>query len=744
MSATPFVSSLLADTDLVEDQPLVSLLETDHPDAALTAVIELLGSQVVTHTLPAAPRFAEAMLARATHRRETDRLDEAEDDAEVAVRTWGWLAGELDGIPQALAALAGLPTLGAANLAVSQALHATVTAPNEAWLPGLIAALIERSHIEAAQGTADLARVSAEAAQERAEWLVSEWTEDSRAHLAATLGVLAERDLEEGDDLSAADNYDEQAAVFADLGDAPSEGEALMKAGRILLDQHDLEGASTRLDLALNRLRGPAADEPGVWGERLAEALEARGLCAMDEGDAMTAAAMSEEAAAAWQQQGLAGPQARCLSVRAECLTELGHREDALAAAEAAASLAQDLSEDAFSVEDRVWLFNALSRALADVGQRGAALRVAQEQVRLLRLQEAAQPGRAHPQLALSLVNLSIDLKHLGNPVEAVAAAREGVGRLRILVRDEPLARADLASGLFELSNCLGWVGKLEEALTLVREASALWRSLEREQPGRFQADLASALSNEGGLWWQLGEPVRATHLMESAAEQLAALAEARPEQHGPALATVLTNLAGVLADQDRLQDALSAVEQSVGVHRTLHARLPDAFSSGLALALNNLGGTLFELDRYGPALEAFQEAETLLDGANGFRGVLAEVRSNQASSLVELSQYSAALGLSGRAVQALRQEREERPDAATPQLARALAVQGTANLRTGDPTTALTQLTEALALLVPALQRRAAATSDLWEWVGDRYVEACSVAGQEPDAALLGGESLT
>ena len=65
----------------------------------------------------------------------------------------------------------------------------------------------------------------------------------------------------------------------------------------------------------------------------------------MDEGDTLTAAAMSEGAASAWQQQGLAGPQARCLSVRAECLTELGHREEALAAAEAAASLAQDLAE---------------------------------------------------------------------------------------------------------------------------------------------------------------------------------------------------------------------------------------------------------------------------------------------------------------------------------------------------------------------------------------------------------------
>jgi hypothetical protein len=93
--------------------------------------------------------------------------------------------------------------------------------------------------------------------------------------------------------------------------------------------------------------------------------------------------------------------------------------------------------------------------------------------------------------------------------------------------------------------------------------------------------------------------------------------------------------------------------------------------------------------------------------------------------------------------VRALRRERDERPDAATPQLARALAVEGTAHLRTGDPATAVAQLAESLALLAPALRRRTAATSDLWEWVGDRYVEACATAGEEPDPGLLGGEGL-
>lgn len=744
MSATHFLSAVLEDAELDRAVAQSPALQGDDQEAALTAAIELLGSQVVVRTVPAAPRFAEALLARAALRREDGRLDDAEDDAELAVRTWGWLAGELDDLPQGLAAAAGLPTVGPANTAVSMALHASLESPDETWLPGLVAALVERSRIEAAQGTLELARVSAEAAQERAEWLVSEWSEDCRPHLATTLGALAERDIDEGDDLAAADNYDEQAAVYADLEADPEEGMALLAAGRLLLDSNDTEGARARLTVALQRLRPSAETDPSTWARPLGEALEARALCAMDEGDVATAARISQEAASVWEAVSEPAGQARSLSMRAECLTELGHREAALATAEAAAELARTLSEDEFAVEDHVWLLNALSRALADVGKRGAALRVAREQVRLLRLHEASNPGRAHPQLALSLVNLSIDEKHLGNPVDAVSAAREGVARLRVIAEDEPLARADLAGGLFELANCLGWVGKLEEALSLVREASSLWRGLEADQPGRFAGDLASALSNEGGLWWQLGDPPRATRLMRESADQLRLLAEERPEQHGPALATVLTNLAGVLAERDELEAALQAIEESVAVHRALHRRLPEAFGTGLALALNNLGGTLFEVDRYEDALAAFREAEALLDGALGYQGALAEVRSNQASSLVELGSHTEALELALRAVRALRREQSERPGATTSQLARALAVQGTARLRTGDSRSAVQDLAESLTLIQPALTQRAAATSDLWEWVGDRYVEACAAAGSSPDVALLGGGAPT
>ena len=52
--------------------------------------------------------------------------------------------------------------------------------------------------------------------------------------------------------------------------------------------------------------------------------------------------------------------------------------------------------------------------------------------------------------------------------------------------------------------------------------------------------------------------------------------------------------------------------------------------------------------------------------------------------------------------------------------------------------------LEEALDLLGPALLHNPAAAAELWEWVGDRYVEACETTGTPPDSdRLIGGGTL-
>ena len=250
------------------------------------------------------------------------------------------------------------------------------------------------------------------------------------------------------------------------------------------------------------------------------------------------------------------------------------------------------------------------------------------------------------------------------------------------------------------------------------------------------------ALSNEGGLRWRQGDRAAAIACKRQAVTLLGPFAERVPASYGPMLATVLTNLAGVLTDDGQLGQALSVAERATGLVRLLHADLPDAFARSLALALNNLGGVHFELDRFEEALEAFVEAQALLgeDRSPGYAGALAEVRGNVAACLVELQRPSDALEPAEEAVDIQRSAFASRPEAVRSLLARALSVRGTARVRTGSIGDGLEDLQEALRVVGPELQRRARATSDLWEWVGDRYVEACEAAGVAPDPVLLVG----
>jgi tetratricopeptide (TPR) repeat protein len=408
--------------------------------------------------------------------------------------------------------------------------------------------------------------------------------------------------------------------------------------------------------------------------------------------------------------------------------------------AQEAARIAAELPAPALSLEDRIWILNAWSRALSDLDRRTDALAVSREQVRLLRVQEAQQGGRPHPQLALSLVNLAIDLKQLGRGEEALSSVREGAARMRTLAEDDPALRSDLAAALVELSNCSSWLGRVEDALEQVQEARRIYAELDAESPGTFDSDRVMTLANEGGLWWRRGEHRRAVQLMRSAARLCRPMALAAPQQHGPMLATLLANLAGALADDDQPDASLAAVRESVSVHRALAERLPGAFTRGLALALNNLGGSLFEMDRFADALAAFDEAARALEraGVLGYEGASAELQSNRAACLLEQGSAAAALAPADEGVAQLRLEYAERPDATRSALARVLAVRGTARVRAGDAAAGLRDLEEALDLLTEALRRAPTALSELWEWVGDRYVEACAAAEVNPDARRL------
>ena len=92
---------------------------------------------------------------------------------------------------------------------------------------------------------------------------------------------------------------------------------------------------------------------------------------------------------------------------------------------------------------------------LSDLGRREEALAASQEAVDLYRQLAAARPDAFLPDLAMSLNNLGIRLSDLGRREEALAASQEAVDIYRRLAAARPDAfLPDLAMSLNNLANC--------------------------------------------------------------------------------------------------------------------------------------------------------------------------------------------------------------------------------------------------------------------------------------------------
>ncbi len=155
-------------------------------------------------------------------------------------------------------------------------------------------------------------------------------------------------------------------------------------------------------------------------------------------------------------------------------LSDLGRREEALAAADEAVSVYRRLAADrpdAFLPYLAASL-NNLGNMLSDLGRREEALAAAVEAVSIRRRLAADRPDAFLPDLAGSLNNLSAMLRDLGRRKEALAAADEAVSIRRRLAADRPDAfRPDLAMSLNNLSASLSDLGRQEEALAAADEA---------------------------------------------------------------------------------------------------------------------------------------------------------------------------------------------------------------------------------------------------------------------------------
>jgi tetratricopeptide (TPR) repeat protein len=399
-------------------------------------------------------------------------------------------------------------------------------------------------------------------------------------------------------------------------------------------------------------------------------------------------------------------------------LSDLGRREEALAAAAAAVDVYRGLvarRPEAFLPGLAVSL-DSLGIALAALGRREEAMAAAAEAVVLLRGLAARRPAAFLPDLASSLNQLGNVLSSLGRREDALAAAAEAVHLRRGLSARRPAAFLPaLATSLNNLGNRLSDLGRREEALTATAEAVHLRRGLSARRPDAFLPDLASSLNNLGNRLSSVGRRDEALAAMTEAVELYRGLAARRPDAFLADLARSLNNMSNMLSELERREEALAAIAEAVEVHRGLVARRPDAFLSDFSLSLNNLGNRLSSVGRHEEALAAIAEAV-------GLHRSLAVGRPDWfsldlARSLTSLSNQMWALGLreeglaaAAEAVGVCRGLAGGRPNAFLSDLAGCLHVLGVRLSDLGRHEEALTAAAEAVEALRDLATRQPAA----------------------------------
>ena len=345
---------------------------------------------------------------------------------------------------------------------------------------------------------------------------------------------------------------------------------------------------------------------------------------------------------------------------------------------------------------------NNLSVRLADLGRPEEALAAIEEAVTIRRELAAARPDAFRPDLAGSLTNLS---NAAGRPGPAGGRAGRDRGSHRHLpgagrgppgrVPSRPGPVADQPVGR------LGDLGRREEALAAIQEATGIYRELAAARPDAFRPGLATALNNLSLRLGGLGRPEEALAAIQEAVTIRRELAAARPDAFRPDLALSLNNLSNRLGDLGRREDALAASEEATGIYRELAAARPDAFRPRPGRVAEQPVGRLGGLGRAEDALAASEEAtgiyrELAAARPDVFRPDLAGSLNNLSIRLAGLGRREDALAAIEEAVTIRRELAAARPDAFRPDLAGSLTNLSVRLGGLGRPEDALAAIEEA------------------------------------------------
>ena len=188
---------------------------------------------------------------------------------------------------------------------------------------------------------------------------------------------------------------------------------------------------------------------------------------------------------------------------------------------------------DAF-LPDLAASLNNIGGDLSDLGRREEALAASQEAVDIRRRLAETQPDAFLPGLATSLNNTGAMLSNLGRREEALAASQEAVDIRRRLAGTRPGAFLPyLATSLNNLGEDLSNLGRREEALAASQEAVDIYRRLAGTRPGAFLPNLAMSLDTLGQTHLAAERNDAAAAAFEEGLTAIAAFVEQHPQAFG-------------------------------------------------------------------------------------------------------------------------------------------------------------------------------------------------------------------
>ena len=334
----------------------------------------------------------------------------------------------------------------------------------------------------------------------------------------------------------------------------------------------------------------------------------------------------------------------------------------------------------------------------------------------------------AAPDISVALSRIKLDL----------------ASRLFDLCQREPKANPERnALKFLQLSLALHRNGQSQIALSVAKQAVALYGNLARERPETFMHHLATSISNVANFLTELGEPENALTHAEYAVALHQKLAERRPFTFTPHWAISLHNLAYLLSELGQSEKALAIAEQVVTLHRELENQHPDTFTSDLASSLNILGNVLSDLGKSEKALAVAMEAADLYrelarQRPDAFTPDLAMSLNNLATRLSERGKPEIGLTTAVEAARLYRELARQRPDAFTPDLARSLIVLALRNEEFSNTANAHELAKEAVKTLAPVFMSLPSVHRHLMASILKDYLSLCQAAQQEPDDELL------